>query len=334
MAALPQRRALVTGATGGLGLAVVETLRAEGYAVRATGRDPAARTRLEAMGAQVALADLTDPAQAARLCEGIDAVFHAAALSSPWGPDAVFRAINVTATETLLRAAREAGADSFVFVSSPSIYTRPKDQVGLTEADAPTDRPMNAYAATKGEAERKVLAANAPGFATVAIRPRAILGPDDKVLLPRVLRLVARGRFPVMRGGRALIELTDVRDAARALVLADIHRAAAAGRPFNISGGKPVTVRELALRLGVALDRPITMVPISIGFTMAAAGLAQAVCKVLPGRPEPPLTPYSVAALAWSQTFDLTQARAVLHYEPRHDPLETAEAMARLARRP
>lgn len=328
------RRALVTGATGGLGLSVVEALRAEGYAVRATGRDPAARARLEAMGAEVVLADLTDPAIAARLCEGIDAVFHAAALSSPWGADAVFQAINVTATQTLLNAARQAGADSFVFVSSPSVYTRPRDQVGLTEADPPTDRPMNAYARTKGEAERAVLAANAPGFATVALRPRAILGPDDKVLLPRVLRLVERGRFPVMRGGRALIELTDVRDAARALVLADVHRKAAAGRPFNISGGKPVTVRELALSLGEALERPITLVPVSVGMIMASAAALQAVCKVLPGRPEPPLTPYSVAALAWSQTFDLTQARAVLQYEPRHDPLQTAIAMARLARRP
>lgn len=334
MSQLQPRRALVTGATGGLGLAVVEALRAEGYAVRATGRDPAARARLEALGAEVALADLTDAASAARLCEGIDAVFHAAALSSPWGSDAAFKAINVTATQTLLTAAREAGGDSFVFVSSPSIYTRPKDQVGLTEADPPSDRPMNAYAATKGEAERAVLAANAPRFATVAIRPRAILGPDDKVLLPRVLRLVERGRFPVMRGGRALVELTDVRDAARALVLADIHRAAAAGRPFNISGGKPVTVRELALRLGEALDRPITLVPVSTGAIMAAAAVMQAVCKILPGRPEPPLTPYSVAALAWSQTFDLAQARAVLRYEPRHDPMETAVAMARLARRP
>ena len=45
-------------------------------------------------------------------------------------------------------------------------------------------------AATKGQAERHVLAANAPGFATMAIRPRAIVGPDDKVLLPRVLRRV------------------------------------------------------------------------------------------------------------------------------------------------
>ena len=329
MANAPHRRALVTGATGGLGLAVVEALTEAGYAVRATGRDASAKARLEALGAEVALADLTAAGVVEALCAGMDAVFHAAALSSPWGPDAVFQAVNVTATGALLAAAKAAGASSFIFVSSPSIYTRPKDQLGLTEADLPTDRPMNAYAATKGEAERLVLAANAPGFATVAIRPRAIVGPDDKVLLPRVLRLVAGGRFPVMRRGAAMIELTDVRDAAHAMLLADQRRESAAGRPFNISGGRPISMRDLALRLGEALGRPLTLVPVSVGVTMAAAALMQAVCKILPGQPEPPLTPYSVAALAWSQTFDLTQARAVLGYEPRYDAVETAAAMAR-----
>lgn len=323
------RKALVTGATGGLGLAVVEALIGAGYAVRATGRVASARSRLEAMGAEVMLADLTDPRIAGQICDSMEAIFHVAALSSPWGRPAVFQAINVTATQTLLSAAKAAGADSFVFVSSPSIYTRPRDQVGLTEADPMASKPMNAYAATKGQAERLVLGANGPGFATVAIRPRAIVGPDDKVLLPRVLRLVERGRFPVMRRGSALIELTDVRDAARALVLADQRRASVAGRPFNISGGQPITVRDLATRLGEALGRPLILVPVSVSVAMAAASAMETVCKLLPGYPEPPLTPYSVAALAWSQTFDLTQAREALGYEPRHDPMETATAMAR-----
>ncbi|MFX0590873.1 SDR family NAD(P)-dependent oxidoreductase, partial [Glaesserella parasuis] len=49
---------------------------------------------------------------------------------------------------------------------------------------------------------------------TVAIRPRAIVGPNDTVLLPRILRAAGRGRFPLPGGGEALIEPTDVRDAA------------------------------------------------------------------------------------------------------------------------
>jgi nucleoside-diphosphate-sugar epimerase len=112
------RRALVTGATGGLGLALVSALLAHGYEVRATGRSRAAGERLSAAGAEFVAADLTDPAAIAPLAADRDVAFHAAALSSVWGPPAAFAAINVLATERLLAAARQAGCDAFIFVST------------------------------------------------------------------------------------------------------------------------------------------------------------------------------------------------------------------------
>jgi len=328
-----RRRALVTGATGGLGLALVEALSAEGYEIRAVGRRPNVAPRLRAMGAEVVLADLEE-ADLAPLCADRDVVFHAAALSSPWGPDAAFRRANVEVTDRLLEAARGARIDRFVYVSSPSIYTCMADRRGLTEADPPAVRPMNAYARTKLEAERRVLAADGEGLRTVALRPRALIGPDDAVLLPRVLRLVRKGRFPLFRGGLGEVELTDVRDAARALLLAD-RAEAAAGLAINISGGRPVTVKALALALSAALDRPLALIPIPMALARAAAATMAGVASTLPGRPEPPLTPYSLAALAYSQTFDLTRARDLLGYRPEHVALETARALApRLAARP
>lgn len=321
------RRALVTGATGGLGLALTAALLDAGYAVRATGRQPSALQRLQALGAETVAGDLLSLDLGA-LCQGRDVIFHAAALSSPWGPEEVFRRINVEATVNLLLAARAGGADAFVFVSSPSIHASLHDQHDLTEASPPAARPMNAYARTKLEAERRVLAAQAPGFTTVSVRPRALIGPDDAVLLPRVLRLVERGRFPLFRDGRALIELTDVRDVAHALVLADQRRAHVAGRAVNISGGRPVSVRTLAQALGEATGRPLRMIRVPMGPALLLTRLLEGLCAILPGRPEPPLTPYGLAALAYSQTFDLTFAREALGYVPRYDALETARAIA------
>jgi len=325
------RRALVTGATGGLGLGLVPALLAEGYRVRATGRDPVVLERLKAMGAETAAADLTDRATAATLCADVDVVFHAAALSSPWGPDAAFERINIEATRRLLSAARGAGCDAFIFVSSPSIYAAPRNRLNLTESSAPWEPPMNAYARTKLVAERLVLGANGPTIRTVAIRPRAVVGPDDKVLLPRLLRVARRGRFPLLNDGKALVELTDVRDAVDALILADRHRVAAGGQAINISGGRPVAIRDLVAALGAVLGHEIRFRPVPVGLAMKAAGAMEAVCRVLPGRPEPPVTRYSLAMLAFSQTFDLSLARSLLGYEPRHDPLETARAAAAAA---
>ena len=327
------RRALVTGATGGLGLALTATLVAEGYAVRATGRDAKAATRLRAMGAEVALADLADdPDAAERLCRNIDVVFHVAALSSPWGELAAFERINVEATRTLLAAARGAGCEGLVFVSSPSIYAGLRDRIGLTEDDPPAARPLNAYARTKLAAERLVLAANGPDFFTVAIRPRALVGPDDRVLLPRLLNIIRKGRMPLPRGGRALVELTDTRDAARALLLADQKRGAIGGRAFNISGGRPTTVRALAFALAQALERPLTLIPTPWPIMLAGAAMLERIAAWSPGRPEPLLTPYGVATLAFSQTFNLDGALRGLGYAPTYDANTTALDVARLWR--
>lgn len=321
------RRALVTGATGGLGLALTRALLDAGYAVRATGRSPTAIARLQTMGAEAVAGDLFEVGADA-VCRDIDVVFHAAALSSPWGPDAAFQRANVDLTRDLLAAARRAGADGFVFVSSPSVYARWADQTGLTEATPWPDRPLNAYSRTKGEAERLVLSADAPGFRTVALRPRAIIGPDDAVLLPRILRLVKRGRFPLFRDGRALVELTDARDAARALLLADLRREAAGGQAINITGGSALPIRDLVGRLGQALGVEVRTVAVPLALGQALSVGADALCRVLPGRPEPVLTPYTLSTLAWSQTFDLGGARRLLGYEPAHDAVETALAVA------
>lgn len=322
------RRALVTGATGGLGLALVEALVAEGYRVRATGRNGAVASRLREMGAAFVAADLSAAADVSALLGDIDVCFHAAALSSPWGAPEAFRAINVDATRRLLDAAKRAGCDAIVFVSTPSLYAEPRDRVGLTEASPLARRFANDYAATKYEAEQLVLHANAPGFATVAVRPRALVGPDDQVLLPRLLRVARGGRFPLFRDGRALIELTDVRDAAAALIGADRNRAVAAGRAFNVSGGRPATVRDTLKEIFAALGLSPRYLALPYAPVAKFVGALEAACRTLPGRPEPPATVYSLSSLAFSQTFDLSGAREGLGWTPRFSP---SEAIARTA---
>jgi len=317
------RRVLVTGATGGLGLATVAALRAEGYAVRATGRNVAAAGRLAAMGADFVPADLTEFAGLPRLCEGVDSVIHAAALSSPWGAPGDFRRINVEATLALHEAARAQGA-RFVFVSSPSVYAQARDQIGLTENSSLPRRFLNAYAATKAEAEGRVMAKGG-----VVIRPRAIVGPDDHVLLPRFLRLIDKGRFPLVRGGRALVELTDARDVARALILAEQKAPELAGQVFNISGGHALPVRETVSAIAEAMGKAVRFRNLPFQAVRALTAVVEQAASAWPGRPEPPLTVYGLCAMAFSQTFDLTRARERLGYAPRYDALETALSVAR-----
>ena len=308
------RRVLVTGATGGLGRALVGQLLANGYHVRATGRDAAIGEQLKT---EFIAADLTlDPL--APLVAGMDLVFHLAALSSPWGSRADFRTINVSATGRLLDAARIAGCGGLIYASTPSIYAQPRARIGLTEDSPVGPRFANDYAATKYAAERLVLAADAPGFRTVAIRPRAVVGPNDSVLLPRILRAAKRGRFPLPGGGRALIEPTDVRDAAAAFIAADRHLAEAGGQAINISGGDPRSVRELLGLLFDRIGRTPRFVAVPTGLAMAAASAMEGIATMLPGRPEPPVTRYSVMTFGFSQTMRLDRARDLLDWTPRY----------------
>lgn len=121
--------------------------------------------------------------------------------------------------------------------------------------------------------------------------------------------------------------MTDARDAARALRLADAHREAAGGQAINITGGSPLPIRDLVGRLGQALGVEVRIVAIPLALGQALSVGADALCRVLPGRPEPVLTPYTLSTLAWSQTFDLARARRLLGYEPAHDAVATALAV-------
>lgn len=316
------RRVLLTGATGGLGQALVPALLDAGYRVRATGRNVALGAQLRQRGADFQSADLRDAETVTALLKGIDVVIHAAALSSPWGALAAFEAINVTATARLLTAARAVDCDSFIHISTPSLYAEPRDRLGLTEFCPFAAQPANDYVRTKQRAETLVLAANAPGFATVALRPRALVGPADRTLLPRLERVARRGVFPIFRGGRALIDLTDVRDAADAIIAADRNRSAIAGRAFNISGGAPLPVHGLLDVAFDALDLAPKRIDLPYGGAAVAARLLERFCARLPGRPEPPVTAYTLATLAFSQTFDLTAARRDLGWTPRRAPTD------------
>lgn len=309
------RHALVTGATGGLGREVVRQLLAGGYRVTATGRDTFIGAELGTtfVAADLARCSLDD------LVANVDVVFHLAALSSPWGRFEDFQSINVEVTADLLTAAHAAGTSSFVYASTPSIYAEARDRIGLTEASPVAVRFANAYAATKYAGECAVLAAHTDEFRTIAIRPRAIVGPHDTVLLPRLMRTAKRWRFPLPGGGHALIEPTDVRDAAAAFLAADARREQAGGRAINISGGDPRAVRSLLGIIFAQTGQDVRYASVPIGIAMAAAGAMEQIAALLPNRPEPPATRYMVKTLAFSQTMRLDLAKSLLDWTPRHN---------------
>lgn len=310
---------LVTGATSGLGRNAVEFLMQQGCTVRATGRNRAEGEALRALGMEFAPLDLAraDSAALQALLQGVDTVWHCAALSSPWGAWRDFHAANVQATSHLVQAALANGVRRFVHISTPSLYFDFTHRLDIDENFRPA-RYVNHYASTKAQAEDVIREAAAAHAHTtfVMLRPRGIFGPHDRVLLPRILRLLRErgGQLPLPRGGAAKIDLTYVGNVVHAMHLATLSEQVCSGDVFNITNNQPTSLRDmldaLLTRLGIAYR--IKNVPYPV---LDAAARAMQGWATVSGR-EPLLTRYSAGALNYDMTLSTRAAQEVLSYRP------------------
>jgi nucleoside-diphosphate-sugar epimerase len=136
-------KALVTGATGFVGRALLDRLVAEeGAVVRALARDPA---RLGGLGpaVEVVEGDITDPAALDRAADGVDTVFHVAGtFREPDASDDWYRKVNAEAVRHVIRAARRGGARRVVHTSTVGIHGSMDD--GPATEDSPV-RPDGIY---------------------------------------------------------------------------------------------------------------------------------------------------------------------------------------------
>lgn len=209
----------ITGASGFIGGKLAERLLAQGRRVRALSRRPL--PGLEKLGAKVIIGDLHDATALASGCTGADTVFHVAGRVGVWGPANEFFRVNVGGTQNVLAAARAAGVPCLVYTSSPSVVYNGGDLAGTDESAPLCTQAPCAYPTSKAAAEKLVLEANIPGFATTALRPHLVWGPGDKNVVPRVLALAKKRRLKIVGSGRNRVDLTHIENVLDAHLLAE-----------------------------------------------------------------------------------------------------------------
>lgn len=301
-------RILVTGSNGFVGRRVVAAVHQRGWRVVGLGRQPHSAVEVDAYHRH----DLADPV---RLDESVDAVVHCAALASPWAKPEAYRRANVDGTRHVLEWARAHGAPPVHYVSSSSVFYQRTDQLGITEHSpipAPADQ-INVYSRSKLAGERLVESYRG---AWSILRPRAVFGPGDTVLLPRVVTAARAGRLPLLvrrEPAPVLTDLTHVDVVAHYIV-----EAVARGLtgPVNLTNGEPVELYPFLFGLldDLGLPRPTRRVP--VGFAMALARASEVVSATLLGYREPPITTFGVSMFAHSKTFDVSHCRATLGPPP------------------
>ena len=173
------KRAFVTGGSGFVGGRLVHALVERGVEVVALARSDRSASTVEALGARAARGDLDNRAAMTAGMAGCDVVFHAAAHTDQFDPLEVHMRITARGTDNALAAARDAGVSRFVHVGTEAVLADGRPIVRADETRPIPAKPLGAYPHTKALAERSVLAADAPGFATVVVRPRFVWGLGD-----------------------------------------------------------------------------------------------------------------------------------------------------------
>jgi len=257
-----------TGATGFVGAALVRHFAAAGSRVTGSGRGTAPPALLEV--ADYHQADISRPMAPVQA----DVVIHAAAVVSDTASEAALQTANVAGLRHVFDATRE--CPLFIYISSSSVYdTRQAEHV----EDEPVALPLlSAYGRSKRMAEDWLIRQDWSKRTLVILRPRAVYGPGDRVLLPRLLRLVRGKRAFIPGDMRVQSSLTHVGNLCAAVehVIRHFTQQPGGVHVFNVSDSTPYDMRAAVGGLLAAVcGREIDFVEMPLAPLRVLAGIME-----------------------------------------------------------
>jgi nucleoside-diphosphate-sugar epimerase len=249
----------VSGGAGYVGSVLVPMLLARGYRTRVLdlllfGEDTLAAHPL----LEVHRGDVRDRALVERWAAGADAVIHLAGIANDPScalQPSLSQEVNVTGTHHVVTAARRAGAERFVLVSSASVYGIAND--GPVHERSPL-KPITVYGETKAHAEDIVRGEAAGAMTALALRPAALYGYAPRQRLDLTVNLltnhaVNRGGVEVF-GGEQLRPTLHVADLCDLLLSALEHPLRETGLTVFNAARENATVAEIARRVVDAVN--------------------------------------------------------------------------------
>ena len=290
---------LVTGGAGYFGTVLVDQLLARGDRVRVLDLNELA-DRGDGADVDMVVGDIRDGATVRAACDGVDAIVHSVA-QVPLARDRhLFRSVNVIGTAELLVAARAAGVQKVVALSSSAIFGIPESNP-VTEDTRPA--PLESYGRAKVEAEVLCREAVATGLDVTIIRPRTILGHGRLGIFGILFEFVAEGApVYVLDGGHNRYQFVHADDLADAC-LRSLDRPGPA--TYNIGTAAFGTMRET---LEALVDHAGTGARVR-SLPSAPARLAM---KALSTVGATPFAPYHWLLYGESLWFDTTRAETEL----------------------
>ncbi|WP_204353680.1 hopanoid-associated sugar epimerase [Salinisphaera orenii] len=318
-------RALVTGATGFVGSAVVRAAQRDGFEVRALRRETSDMRALAELDIETTIASLHDREALTHAMSDCDAVFHVAADYRLWAKDpAELYANNVDGTRNVFEAARAAGVARVVYTSSVATLGLPSTG-GVGDESTPVELAdmIGHYKRSKFIAEDLARTFAADDMDIVIVNPSAPVGPRDHKPTPtgQMIRDAAAGRMPAyVDTGLNIVHVDDI---ARGHILAHAH--GVSGRHY-VLGGEDMTLASILKLIANLTGRPPPRIGIPHGVVMPIAYAAEAVAR-LTGKP-PFVTVDGVKLARKHMFFSYQRAAKELGYAARPARDAIADAIA------
>ncbi len=309
-------RVFVTGATGFLGLNLIECLAGKGWDVTALHRPGSDLSVLKASGVKTVIGDILDPLSLrAALVPETDYVFHMAADTSVLKKDQTRqKAVNIDGTKNIIAAALNARVRRFVYTSTASVYGAHKSLIDEETEQSGKHSPIH-YIQTKSQAESSVRMAAERGLDAVICNPGHIIGRHDQAGWARMFLHIKNGTLPGIPPGSGSF--------AHAKEVAATHIAAAEkGRSGEnyILGGPHFTFAQLIHEIGKLLkkDMPSGVTP---GFLIKMNAWYLEYCARLTKK-NPSISLDAARFVCQHHILNSAKAEKELGYNP--PPLQTA----------
>lgn len=300
---------LITGAAGFIGRNLVKAFLERGYKVKAHDLPGTFKGQPKFENVTYYRGNITDSMSHHALCEDTDLVINTAALVKEGGTLPEFRKVNVQAAVDLAYNARKAGVKEFVQLSSVMVYGyKFRDQI--TE-DGPLTDNNSPYCQTKIEGEQQLLKLTSSDFNLIIIRPGDVYGPGSMPWVVRPLRLMKHRMFPLVNGGRGIINHLHIQNLIKGIFLALEKKAY--NRPYNLTDGKRTSVKEFYNKLAryTGLPQPVSM---PYGLARLISTPVAMTANILGIKQE--LTPEALDYFLRDQTYSIDRAVHELGYMP------------------
>jgi UDP-4-keto-D-QuiNAc 4-reductase len=268
-------KVLVTGASGFVGSALCAHLVAEGYAVRGAVRNRQGKP-LPGVEYQF-VSDMSIGTNWREVLSGIDAVVHCAARvhvmkEASVDPLATFREVNVEGAACLAEQAVEKGVKRFVYISSIKVNGEATTSGHPFKVDD-TPAPEDPYGISKWEAEQLLReVSEKTGLEVVIIRPPLVYGPGVRANFLRLMQSIMSG-VPLPLGAidnrRSMVALDNL----VGLIENCLNNPQAINQTFLVSDGEDLSTKAWCRRAGVALGRPVRLIPIPVSLLWGMARL-------------------------------------------------------------